>query len=90
MRKVELLPIRDCEAGYGPDHVQFSECAWCFTYPVVDFCSIGAICSAISTQVFKMVNHFDDAFISKWNSWSCFTGLMLDLKNSSVILVSQL
>ena len=19
MRKVELLPIRDCEAGYGPD-----------------------------------------------------------------------
>ena len=23
MRKVELLPTRDCEAGYGPDNVVF-------------------------------------------------------------------
>ena len=23
MRKVELLPTRDCEAGYGPDYLPF-------------------------------------------------------------------
>ena len=38
MGKVELLPTRDCEAGYGPDYRSHTGplCAQCYFLPVTD------------------------------------------------------